>query len=227
MYNYNHAKGSLDLKLDNISFQFDDSNKPLINDLSFYISNARSLGLVGKNGKGKTTLAQLIAGISKIKNGSIDLSINKLLPTVAMLNQFPERMLGSDTLNNFFNQLIQHEKLNSHLEKKCINRLNTYQINWDIVKNQLSINIPWPTLRLALIIILSHCNYDLLILDEPTFGMGFEQKKQLSKYLKEIMSQKHLILISHDISFIDSHCDHVYDLDKKTVYQNEKVLVNA
>ena len=80
---------------------------------------------------------------------------------------------------------------------------------------------------MALIIILSHCNYDLLILDEPTFGMGFEQKKQLSKYLKEIMSQKHLILISHDISFIDSHCDHVYDLDKKTIYQNEKVLVNA
>ena len=227
LYDYNHPKGSLDLKIDKISFQFDDSNKPLIDDLSFYISNARSLGLVGKNGKGKTTLAQLIAGISKIKNGSIDLSINKLLPTVAMLNQFPERMLGSDTLNNFFNQLIQHKKLNSHLEKKCINRLNTYQINWDIVKNQLAINIPWPTLRLALIIILSHCNYDLLILDEPTFGMGFEQKNQLSKYLREIMPQKHLILISHDIAFIDYHCDHVYDLDKKTVYQNEKVLVNG
>ena len=67
----------------------------------------------------------------------------------------------------------------------------------------------------------------LLILDEPTFGMGFEQKNQLSKYLREIMSQKHLILISHDIAFIDSHCDHVYDLDKKTVYQNKKVLVNG
>ena len=80
---------------------------------------------------------------------------------------------------------------------------------------------------MALIIILSHCNYDLLILDEPSFGMGSRQKKQLSKYLKEIMHQKHLILISHDIEFIDSHCDHVYDLDKNTLYENKKVIVNV
>ena len=57
--------------------------------------------------------------------------------------------------------------------------------------------------------------------------MGSRQKKQLSKYLKEIMHQKHLILISHDIEFIESHCDHVYDLDKNTFYENKKVIVNV
>ena len=227
LYDYNHPIGNLNLKMDVISFYFNDSKKPLFDELSCDISNARSIGFIGDNGKGKTTLAQIISGILKIEMGSIDLSINKRLPSIAMLNQFPERILGSDTLGNFFDQLIYHEKLNTHLVKKCINRLKTSQINWDILKDQLSINIPWSTLRMALIIILSHCNYDLLILDEPCFGMGSGQKKQLSKYLKEIMYQKHLILISHDIEFIDSHCDHVYDLDNNALYKNKNVLLNV
>ena len=132
--------------MDIISFYFNDSKKPLFDELSCDISNARSIGFIGDNGKGKTTLAQIISGILKIEMGSIDLSINKRLPSIAMLNQFPERILGSDTLGNFFDQLIYHEKLNTHLVKKCINRLKTSQINWDILKDQLSINIPWSTI---------------------------------------------------------------------------------
>ena len=41
------------------------------------------------------------------------------------------------------------------------------------------------------------------------------------------MRQKHLILISHDIEFIDSHCDHVYDLDNNALYKNKNVLLNV
>tara|TARA_Y100001970_G_scaffold91415_1_gene115280 strand:- start:726 stop:2042 length:1317 start_codon:yes stop_codon:yes gene_type:complete len=227
LYDYNHPIGNLDLKMDSVSFHFEDSKKSLFDELSCDICNARSIGFIGENGKGKTTLAQIISRILKTERGSIELSINKRLPTIAMLNQFPERILGSDTLGNFFDQLMYHKKLNPHLVKKCVNRLQTSQINWDILKDQLSINIPWSTLRMALIIILSHCNYDLLILDEPCFGMGSGQKKQLSKYLKEIMYQKHLILISHDIEFIDSHCDHVYDLDNNALYKNKNVLLNV
>ena len=111
--------------------------------------------------------------------------------------------------------------------KKCINRLESSQINWNIIKDLSTIYIPWSTLRFVLILILSHCNYDVLILDEPTFGMGIKQKVVLSKHLKEITISKYLILISHDISFINSHCDHIYDLDQQVVSINKKVLNHA
>ena len=57
--------------------------------------------------------------------------------------------------------------------------------------------------------------------------MGIKQKRVLSNYLKDIIVNKHLILISHDISFINSHCDHIYNLDKQIVSINKKVLSHA
>ena len=80
---------------------------------------------------------------------------------------------------------------------------------------------------MSLIIILSHCNYDLLILDEPTFGFGWEQKEVLSKLFRETLIQKHLILISHDMSFFMAHCDQIYDLDNQSIINNKNILINA
>jgi len=80
---------------------------------------------------------------------------------------------------------------------------------------------------MAIIIILSYCNYDVLILDEPTFGMGIKQKVLLSKFLKEVISNKYLILISHDVYFIESHCDHIYNLEQQVVSFNDRVIINA
>ena len=162
-----------------------------------------------------------------LQSGSINLSIDGKSPSVAMLDQFPERMIGPESLENFISELISNEKLNQHLMKMCINKLKTSQINWDIIKSESTINIPWSTLRMALIIILSYCNYDILILDEPTFGMGIKQKTLLSNFLKEIIPNKYLILISHDVYFIESHCDHIYDLDQQVVSLNDRVLINA
>ena len=226
-YKYNHPKGQLHLNIDDISFQYDCSQTFIINNWSCKINNARSIGLIGENGKGKTTLSQLISGLMPLSEGSIELSIEGKVSSIAMLDQFPERMLGSQSLDNFVSELMSNHKLNPHLVKKCINRLESSQINWNIIKDLSTINIPWSTLRFVLILILSHCNYDVLILDEPTFGMGIKQKVVLSKHLKEITISKYLILISHDISFINSHCDHIYDLDQQVVSINKKVLNHA
>jgi ABC-type Mn2+/Zn2+ transport system ATPase subunit len=226
-YNYNHPSGRLRLMIDNISFAYDDSDSPVINNWSCNINHARSIGLIGENGKGKTTLSQLITKILSLQSGSINLSIDSKNPSVAMLDQFPERMIGPESLENFISELISNEKLNPHLMKMCINKLKSSQINWDIIKNESAINIPWSTLRMAIIIILSYCNYDVLILDEPTFGMGIKQKLLLSKFLKEIIPNKYLILISHDVYFIESHCDHIYNLDQQVVSLNDRVLINA
>ena len=226
-YSYKHLRGRLRLVIDNISFAYEDSHSPVIKNWSCDINQARSIGLIGENGKGKTTLSKLITKILSLQSGFIDISIDGNRPSIAMLDQFPERMIGPESLENFISELITNEKLNPHLMKMCINKLKSSQINWDIIKNESTINIPWSTLRMALIIILSYCNYDVLILDEPTFGMGIKQKVLLSKFLKEVISNKYLILISHDVYFIESHCDHIYNLEQQVVSFNDRVIINA
>ena len=226
-YSYKHLRGRLRLVIDNISFAYEHSHSPVIKNWSCDINQARSIGLIGENGKGKTTLSKLITKILSLQSGFIDISIDGNRPSIAMLDQFPERMIGPESLENFISELITNEKLNPHLMKMCINKLKSSQINWDIIKNESTINIPWSTLRMAIIIILSYCNYDVLILDEPTFGMGIKQKVLLSKFLKEVISNKYLILISHDVYFIESHCDHIYDLEQQVVSFNDRVIINA
>ena len=160
------------------------------------------------------------------EKGDIQIQLKKKVPQIAALDQFPERMLGADTLDSLVSDLVANQKMNLLLVNKCINRLYKYQINWEIIKDQSALDIPWPTLRLALIIILCHCEYDVLILDEPTFGLGWEQKLSLSRFFQEILINKHLILISHDKVFVSDHCDYIYDIDTQIVKQNKTVLIS-
>ena len=226
-YQYKNNGGELGLDMDNLCFSFADESSPLIQNLQCKISNARAVGLIGKNGKGKTTLSQLMTGFLQPESGNIKLHIKGLPVAAATLDQFPERMLGPDSMESFISELILHQKMNQRLLNKCINRLNSYQINWEMVKSQPALDIPWSTLRMALIIILAHCEYEVLILDEPTFGLGWKQKLILSRLFQEILHQKHLILISHDSTFVYAHCDQIYDLDTQTVKQNTSVSTHV
>ena len=225
-YSFSSRKGNMSLKVKNLSFYF-DKKTPLIKNWNSNITAARSIGLAGKNGIGKTTLSQLLTGALKPSNGSIKILIDGIKPSIALLDQFPERILGPNSLDSFVSLLVKEEKLHPRLVKKCIKQLNSHQINWEIIKNESALDIPWSTLRMSLIIILSHCNYDLLILDEPTCGFGWEQKQVLSKLFRETLLQKHLILISHDMPFFMAHCDQIYDLDNQSIINNKNILINA
>ena len=225
-YKYSRSNGDLSIKVENLSFKYNNEDLPIINNWNCSIDHARIIGLTGKNGVGKTTLSHLITGLYKPASGLISLLINGKKPSIAILDQFPEKMLGHNSLSSFFSLLIKNKRLNPSLVNKCINQLKSNQINWEIIKDESSLDIPWSTLRMSFIIILSHCNYDLLILDEPTFGFGQDQKVILSKFFHEILAQKHLILISHDLPFFMAHCDKIYDLDNQSIINNQYVLTN-
>ncbi|MBC8345953.1 MAG: ATP-binding cassette domain-containing protein [Candidatus Marinimicrobia bacterium] len=226
-YDYHHPAGKLSLIIKNIDFQYEGDNTRILNHCSCEISKARAIGLIGKNGCGKTTLCKLITGIFVPDQGEINLSIDGKIPQIAALDQFPERMLGPDTLDSLLTELIVNKKMNPRLLNKCINRLYSYQINLEMVKDQSALDIPWSNLRMALIIILAHCEYDVLILDEPTFGLGWNQKLILSQFFKEMLTQKHLILISHDKQFVSAHCDFIFDLDSMSVKDNQGILAHV
>ena len=71
-----------------------------------------------------------------------------------------------------------------------------------------------------LVVLLCHCRFDILILDEPTFGLGWDQKVKLRSFLRECMSQMHFIVVSHDIKFVRSICDKIIDLDQLSLENN-------
>tara|TARA_B100001250_G_scaffold410142_1_gene435972 strand:+ start:962 stop:2278 length:1317 start_codon:yes stop_codon:yes gene_type:complete len=226
-YKHRHRNGSLSIQAKDLTFGFEASTKAIIDKLNINLSNARSVGIIGENGSGKTTLSQLISNSIKPLSGSIELNILNSIPAIGVLNQFPERMLGSNTLEDLLLKLISNNKFDQNLLNSFIKKLKSYQINWNTIKDQNAKDLSWSIVRITLIIILSQSNYDLIILDEPTFGLGYQQKRKLSELLKNILVNKHLILISHDIDFVNAHCDQVVNFDLKNVYHNHRILKNA
>ena len=218
-------EGSLNLEIDSMSFDYKGERK-LFKQMNCTVNNSRSLGIVGANGSGKTTLASLILGINHPDSGAIQLKLKgDNAPTMAYLDQFPERLIGEDTLENLLQKFLSIGKLQFHLRKKCITVMERNQIKWDLIKNKSSYDIPWSMLRIALIIILTHCEFDLLILDEPTFGLGWTQKVNLLQYLQRYLKQKHIIVISHDVEFVQNICNVVLSLDDDSITTSDLIQI--
>jgi energy-coupling factor transporter ATP-binding protein EcfA2 len=136
-------------------------------------------------------------------------------------------MLGHNTLEQLLQKLIINNRFDDRLIKSFEKKLKSHQINWTKVKNKRSFDLSWSAVRIILVIMLSLSNFSLIVLDEPTFGLGFQQKIRLSQILKSMLVNKHLILVSHDTNFIQNHCDQIIDFDTKTVLQNKKILASA
>jgi len=219
----NHPAGKLNLIADHLTY-FYDHKRIIFNDLSIESLETRCFGIIGANGSGKTTIAGIISGILPDYSGEFQLNINGRSPTIGYLNQFPEKMLGTFTLGEFLLDLQHFGKLNPLMVNQTLNMMNEYQINWRLIENQPAIDVQWTALRLSMIILLGSSNYDLIILDEPTFGLGWRQKQTLAGFINKILNKKHCIIISHDEQFIHSICDKVLELESKSIMQNPDLV---
>ncbi len=208
----NVKRGEINLEIDQLNFQYDIKN-PIFNDFSEFVNNFRCLGIIGNNGCGKSTLALLLLKLEKPISGSIKLKCANIKNIeIGYLDQFPEKLLGIMTLEDFVNLLIINGKLDRSQLSEIDTKLRMNNIAWENIKDILALDLSWTTLRIVLIIILSNCNYDLLILDEPTFGMGSQQKLNLYSHFISYLEEKHLLLISHDHNYISSICDSIIKL---------------
>jgi len=207
-------EGKMSLDIRALKFGY-EGHRDIYSDLSMSIENIRSLGLLGENGSGKTTFAGLCFGDLSPLKGEIEISMaGGTECRVGYLDQFPEHLILMKTADEFLSDLKKNQVFDMSMDRTFKKRLNRFGIQWENISNKRGIDLSWAVLRTFLVVLLCHCRFNVLILDEPTFGLGWDQRVKLRSFIRECMSHMHFMIVSHDSEFIRSICDHVIDLDE-------------
>jgi ATP-binding cassette subfamily F protein uup len=177
----------------------------LFHDISFSIGEGQRVGLIAKNGTGKSTLLSILSGKEGYDSGSI---VFRRDLKVGMLEQSPVFDPDESVLDACFNHQGEEEKVLK--AKQVLTQLKIRDLNQRM--DELS---GGQQKRVALANVLL-TEPDLLILDEPTNHLDLEMIEWLEGYL--CRGNRTLLMVTHDRFFLDRVCSVILELDDQTVY---------
>ena len=177
----------------------------LFEHISFSIAEGQKVGLIAKNGTGKSTLLSILTGKEGYDDGSI---IFKRDLKVGFLEQSPTFDPEESVLDACFNHQGDPERVLK--AKQILTQLKIRNLNQPM--GQLS-GGQQKRVALANVLILEP---DLLILDEPTNHLDLEMIEWLEGFLSR--GNKTLLMVTHDRYFLDRVCNLILELDDHTIY---------
>ncbi|MBR0166639.1 MAG: ABC-F family ATP-binding cassette domain-containing protein [Prevotella sp.] len=177
----------------------------LFEDISFSIAEGQKVGLIAKNGTGKSTLLSVLSGKEGYDSGEI---IFRRDLKVEMLEQSPVFDPAESVLDACFNHQGDPEKVLK--AKQILTQLKISDLQQPM--GQLS---GGQQKRVALANVLI-TDPDLLILDEPTNHLDMEMIEWLEGFLNR--GNKTLLMVTHDRFFLDRVCSVIMELDDQTIY---------
>ena len=224
------------LQVENLTKSFGD--KLLFEKISFGLFEGQRVALIAKNGYGKTTLLNIIAGKEHYDEGLI--SFRRDL-RVGILPQDPKYPAGLTVLQACFhseNEVVKtiaeyedallhnaaHERLNELLARMDLLKAWDYEVRVKQILGKLKIkdldqkveHLSGGQLkRIALANVLI-TEPDLLILDEPTNHLDLEMIEWLEDFLRR--SKMALLMVTHDRYFLDRICSDILEIDQQQLF---------
>ena len=177
----------------------------LFDDISFSVAEGQHVGLIAKNGTGKSTLLSILTGHEGYDAGDI---IYRRDIRVGMLEQSPQFDPDESVLDACFNHQGDPEKVLK--AKQILTKLKIRDLTQPM--GQLS---GGQQKRVALANVLI-TEPDFLILDEPTNHLDLAMIEWLEGFLQR--GNKTLLMVTHDRFFLDRVCSVILELDDRTIY---------
>lgn len=198
------------LEVKNLNKSFD--NKKVLKDINFSISKGKIVGLLGKNGVGKTTLIKLINDLLTPTSGEILVKGNKIgVETKKVISYLPERTYLNKQMKvcevvSFFEDF--YEDFDSKKAKKLLKDLDL-DINQKLTKMSKGMQE-----KVQLVLVMSR-KADLYVLDEPLGGVDPATRDYiLDTILSNFDEDSSVIISTHLISDIEKILDEVIFIDK-------------
>lgn len=194
-----------------------------LKDISLTISYGQSLGIIGRNGSGKSTFLQLICGTIQPTTGTVMLN-GRVAALLELGSGFHPEFTGTE--NIFINASILG--LNQKQISERYSKIIEFADIGDYINKPVRTYSSGMVMRLAFSI-MAHVDADILVIDEA-LAVGdaiFTQK--CMRFIREFQKSKTLILVSHDITSIQSLCNQTLWLKNGEValYGDTKEITQA
>lgn len=188
------------ITIDNLTFSYDGSLNNIFENVSFNIDTNWKLGLIGRNGKGKTTFLKLLLGKYKYK-GTISKNIK--------FDYFPFEIKNKEKMAiEIVNEIAPHVE-----DWQIMKELNLLHTDIEILYRNFNLLSGGEQVKILLISLFLKGN-NFLLIDEPTNHLDIETRDNLVKYLNK---KNGFILVSHDRNFLDKVVDHIISINNTNI----------
>lgn len=223
------------LQVENLTKSFGVNS--LFDDINFTINEGEKVGLIAKNGTGKSTLLSIIAGDDTPDDGKLIFKNDVSIGYLKQLPQFEPHLSVMDTcligdddqskaIRQYENALIEgnNEEMTKAIQAMDLASAWDYEERFKQILSQLKIDDFKQRIselsggqikRVALAKILIS-NPQFLILDEPTNHLDIDMIEWLEAYLSR--SRITILMVTHDRYFLDKICSKILELDQKSIY---------
>jgi ABC-type multidrug transport system fused ATPase/permease subunit len=221
--NYNNEASRFEfnneIELKNISFSYPDKNKIILNNLSLIIKKNTSIGILGDNASGKSTLIDLICGFLEPNKGEILVDQKNIYENIDrwqdLIGYVPQNtyLIDNSVKSNIAfginDNAVKLEKIKELMQLTGLSENLSLETN----VGENGKNISGGQKQKIGIARALYKNPDLVILDEANSAMDIDSEKNLNDIIRDNLSEKTLLIISHRLNVL-KYCDIVYKLEK-------------
>ena len=188
------------ISVSHLTFGYDGSYNNIFEDVSFNIDTDWKLGLIGRNGKGKTTFLKLLQGMYEY-SGTISKNVD--------VDYFPFEVSNKDRMAiEIVNEIAPNAE-----DWEIVKELNLLSTDPEILYRNFNLLSGGEQVKILLISLFLKGN-NFLLIDEPTNHLDLETRNNLVSYLEK---KKGFILVSHDRNFLDKVVNHIIAINNTNI----------
>ena len=197
---------ALELEIKDLLYKRKERTVFNIDRLGF--ERGKIVGIIGKNGIGKSTFAKVVCGLTRQTAGEICKNNKRLSASERRKNSL---LLMQEINNQLFTDSVYDElRLTSELKEEEQFRMCMADMQMDQLKEKNPHSLSGGQKQRVVILSALLSKKKILFLDEPTSGLDYASMKIVAKNIKKFKAEKKLILIiSHDMEFLEEVCDRV------------------